>query len=90
MTDRINEQIFQTVMRENMAVEDWVTYIEMTYEITFKDEQYLSILLEGNVSSGGGYFEYSREMNFDMESGALLSLEGIYEWPLIQGAAKRR
>ena len=57
MTDRINEQIFQTVMHENMAVEDWVTYIEMTYEITFENEQYLSILLEGNVSRGGGYGE---------------------------------
>lgn len=33
--DRINEQIFQTIMRENMSVEDWVTYIEMTYDITF-------------------------------------------------------
>ena len=88
VTDRINEQIFQTVMHENMAVEDWVTYIEMTYEITFEDEQYLSILLEGNVSRGGGYGEYSRGMNFDMESGELLSMEDICEWTLIQEAVK--
>ena len=89
VTDRINEQIFQTVMHENMAVEDWVTYIEMTYEITFKDEQYLSFLLEGNVSRGGGYGEYSRGMNFDMESGELLSMEDICEWILIQEAVKK-
>lgn len=89
VTDRINEQIFQTVMHENMAVEDWVTYIEMTYEITFEDEQYLSILLEGNVSRGGGYGEYSRGMNFDMESGELLSMEDICEWILIQEAVKK-
>lgn len=88
-TDKINEQIFQTIMRENMFVEDWVTYIEMTYEITFMDEQYLSILLEGNISRGGGYVEYSRGMNFDMSSGELLSLGDIYRWPLIQEAVKK-
>lgn len=38
---------------------------------------------------GGGYVEYSRGMNFDVESGELLSLEGIYEWPLIQEAVKK-
>lgn len=77
--DQINEQIYELVQENQMLDSEWVFSTEMTYEITYIDEYFVSILFEGSAS-GSGYSERSWGMNFDLETGKLLSLEDFYEW----------
>lgn len=77
--DQINEQIYALVQEKQMLDSEWDFSTEMTYEVTYIDERFVSILFNGNVS-GSGYSEGCWGMNFDLETGKLLSLEDFYEW----------
>lgn len=83
--DQINAQVYALVQEKQMLDAEWVFSSEMTYEITYMDERFVSILFNGNVS-GSGYSEGCWGMNFDLETGKLLSLEDFYEWEELEAS----
>ena len=76
----INNQIYEWVRDKNMVDSEDVYYTELTYEITYMDERFVSILFEGE-GGGSSYYGYSHGMSFDLKTGELLSLTDFYEWP---------
>ena len=75
----INNQIYEWVQDRNMVDSEGVYYTELTYEITYMDERFVSILFEGE-GGGNSYYGYSHGMSFDLKTGELLSLTDFYEW----------
>lgn len=79
--ERVNDSIFEFVITKVFNVSREVNHdIEQTYEITYMDERFVSILFEGSTSDGMSYSSYSRGMNFDLKTEELLSLEDFYTW----------
>lgn len=78
---RVNDSIFEFVITKAFHGPREVDYdIEQTYEITYMDEHFLSVLFEGSTSEDMSYSSYSRGMNFDLKTEELLSLEDFYSW----------
>lgn len=75
----INNQIYEWVREKNMVDSEGVYYTELTYEITYMDERFVSILFEGE-GGGNSFYGYSHGMSFDLKTGELLSLTDFYEW----------
>ena len=83
--DKINEQVYALVKEKGMPDSEGVFSAEMAYEITYIDERFVSIRFNGNLS-GSGYSEGCWGMNFDLETGELLSLEDYYEWEELEAS----
>lgn len=83
--DKINEQVYALVKEKGMPDSEGIFSAEMAYEITYIDERFVSIRFNGNLS-GSGYSEGCWGMNFDLETGELLSLEDYYEWEELEAS----
>lgn len=79
---RINDSIFEFVITKAFNGSREVIHdVEQTYEITYIDKRFVSVLFEGSTSGGMSYSSYSRGMNFDLQTEERLSLEDFYTWP---------
>ncbi|MBD5503353.1 MAG: hypothetical protein HDR09_06300 [Lachnospiraceae bacterium] len=79
VSNSINEQIYHEIMLENF----WEyghgrEETEVQYEIESVGEEIVSIHFHGYQSYVGSYAEYNKGMNFDLQTGKIISLRDYY------------
>ncbi len=76
---KINEQIFNAVITEDMLVyKGYDEDVDITYEITYANNDILSILFWGSKNISGAYADYKKGITIDLKNGEILSLEDFY------------
>lgn len=79
MQEIFNEQIYNAVFPESLSQYNECTrWTDITYEITFFDEQFLEIHFTGETAYSGSYMEFDRGMLFNLETGEIMSLSDFY------------
>ena len=85
MLEMFNEQIYNIVFQEDWG-QYWpyTTWAEITYEITFFNEQFLGIHFTGYVSYIGSYTDFNKGLLFDLETAEIMRLNDFYTLPEIK------
>lgn len=99
---KINEQIYNNIISRGedgkagtilMDNDGCRTEADITYRITYMDENVISILFSGEAIEGWGFAYFDRGLNFNLQSGEILSLADFYELAqikdLVQGAVSK-
>lgn len=74
----INEQIYDLIDRECLQDSEYAIYEEITYEAMGSDDQILSIHFTGYRSVAASYADFDMALNFDMDTGEILTLQSFY------------
>lgn len=79
MLEKFNEQIYNIVFPEKLSQYDKYTrWADITYEITFFNEQFLEIHFMGETAYIGSYAEFDKGMLLNLETGEIMSLSDFY------------
>lgn len=97
---KINEQIYNQIIYhevtgKNLTDNDGCrTEANITYHIIYIDENVISILFSGEITEGYGFTYFAKGLNFNLQSGEILSLADFYELTeirdLVQKAVSRK
>ena len=82
---KINEQIYNQIIyyggaKENLTDNDGIRTDEnIAYHITYVDDNIISILFSGDIADGMSYNYVNVGLNFNLQSGEILSIADFYE-----------
>lgn len=74
----INEQIYDLIERECLQDSEYVVREEITYEAIDSDDRILSIHFTGYRSVAASYAEFDMALNFELDTGEILTLQSFY------------
>ena len=84
----INKMLYEAVIPKSYASNDYLEFfkfsslfenIEISYEITYMNDDLISVLYSGDLVRGGSYTDYDKAITIDMKRGKALSLKDFYE-----------
>lgn len=76
---KINKAIFETVISNNFSTfKDYAEDIVISYEIMYIDEQIISILFSGYISTRGSFSDYLKTITIDLTTGNVLELGDLF------------
>lgn len=77
--NKINEEIFNMVVTEDLILyKDYVEEVDLSYEITYANDQILSILFSGYKNAYGSYADFDKALTFNLDNGELLAVSDFY------------
>ena len=83
IAQQINDQIYELIDREGLWDSEYAIHEEITYEVMYCDDRILSILFMGYRSVIDSYADFDMALNFDINSGEILTLQSFYTLPEI-------
>lgn len=86
--NKVNKLIYESAFPEDIfeffKYKDYTEDIQITYEIKFINDSYLSILFSGYCSTGGSYADYKKGVTIDLVNGKILSLGNFLSFSELQ------